>query len=217
VLECGPVLVRYPLAALLFVVLPTSAVLANQRVADSVGRTLGREAAMACAQLPLRRAASVPPPSTPTESVATPELAEALAKPAEQKPGSARRGRKTKASEPAPERGIFVSAQRVLQLAERRVVPRGVPVAALGQRPGGLRLDGVAALGIGLRDGDILTHVLGAPATSVAAVVGAVIQARAQNVRTITGQFWREGRALPIAVEQPYLAAPESVQVSATP
>jgi S1-C subfamily serine protease len=87
----------------------------------------------------------------------------------------------------------------------------------LGQRPGGLRLDGVAALGIGMRDGDILTHVLGAPATSVAVVVGAVIQARAQNVRTITGQFWRDGRALPIAVEQPYLAATESVQVSATP
>ncbi|MDQ2642563.1 MAG: hypothetical protein M3020_02015 [Myxococcota bacterium] len=80
-----------------------------------------------------------------------------------------------------------------------------------------MRLDGVAALGIGMRDGDILTQVLGAPATSVAAVVSAVIQARAQNVRIISGQFWRDGHVLPLAVEQPYLTAPESVQVSAAP
>ncbi len=216
-LEWGPVLPRYVLAALLFVAVPTGAVFANQRVADSMGRALGREAALACAELPLHRPAAEPPPSLPTEPVAIPELADVLSKPSEPKPVTGRRSRKPKAAPPAAERGVFVSAQRVLQLAERRAVPRGVPVAALGQRPAGLRLDGVAALGIGMRDGDILTHVLGAPATSVAAVVSAVIQARAQNVRIISGQFWRDGRVLPLAVEQPYLAAPESVQVSAAP
>lgn len=198
---------RYALAALLFVVLPASAVIANQRVADSVGRALGREAATACALLPLQRLAPVA--QVPTEPVAIPELPEAIAKPPEPKRSAGRRAGKAKAAQAAPERGVFVSAQRVLQLAERRVVPRGVPVAALGQRPAGLRLEGVTALGIGMRDGDVLTHVLGAPAASVAAVVGAIIQARAQNVRVITGQFWRDGRALPIAVEQPYLAANE--------
>lgn len=199
---------RYVVAGLLFVVLPTSAVFASQRVADSVGRALGREAAMACAQLPLRPPAAEPTAPIPTEPVATPAPDAALAKPPEVKPSSARRGRKLKAAEAPVERGVFVSAQRVLQLAERRAVPRGVPLAASGQRPAGLRLDGVSALGIGMRDGDILTHVLGAPATSVAAVVGAVIHARAQNLRIISGQFWRDGRLLPLAVEQPYIAAP---------
>jgi len=209
------VLARYALAAVLFVVLPTTAVLANQRVADSVGRTLGREAAMACALLPFEQSA---PPATPvpTEPVAIPETPDAIAKPSEK---AGRSGRKTKprATEAAAERGVFVSAQRVLQLAERRAVPRAVPVAASGERPAGLRLEGVGALGIGMRDGDILTQVLGAPAASVSAVVGAIIQARAQNVRVITGQFWRDGRALPIAVEQPYLAAAKSGEVSAAP
>lgn len=216
-LEWGPVVPRYALAALLFVAVPTGAVFANQRVADSMGRALGREAALACAELPLRGPAPEPPPSVPTEPVAMPELADVLSKPSEQKPVTGRRSRKPKAGAPAAERGVFVSAQRVLQLAERRAVPRAAPVAALGQRPAGLRLDGVAALGIGMRDGDILTQVLGAPATSVAAVVSAVIQARAQNVRIISGQFWRDGQVLPLAVEQPYLTAPESVQVSAAP
>ena len=196
------------LAAVLFVALPAAVVLANHHAAEALGRALGREASLAVGRLPARRAALPVEPLPPIqEETATPA---AVSEPESgksrksAKPGK-RRGKAPPLS--AAERGVFVSAETVLGLASRGVVPRAVPVPPSASRPAGLRLVGVGALGIGLRDGDILTHVLGAPAGSVAAVIDAVVRARAGSARVISGTFWRDGRSLSLVVEQPYPAA----------
>jgi hypothetical protein len=205
------VLRRVAVLAALIVVLPVGAVVASHRAADTLGSTLGGIAASALRDLPRRR--------TPEPVLAAP--AQAKAPPAVDTPAAVaeaaprRRGRK-KAVAAAPARGIFVSAGTVLRLASAGVVPQGVPVAASGARPAGLRLAGVSALGVGLREGDILTHVLGAPATSVGVVVEAVVGARARNARVISGLFWRDGQSLPLAVEQPYVAPSSYVPAQPT-
>jgi S1-C subfamily serine protease len=65
---------------------------------------------------------------------------------------------------------------------------------------------GVSALGIGMRDGDVLIKVMGAPAISVADVVGRVAAARSRRLPQISGQFWRDGEQWNLIVEQPYMA-----------
>jgi len=100
-----------------------------------------------------------------------------------------------------------VSADKVLQLAEQGVRPGGIPVSSSGKRPGGLMLVGVGSLGIGLREGDILTEALGRPAVSDAAVVGAIIRARGARQSHLSGRVWRDGRTFPLVVAQPYLEA----------
>jgi hypothetical protein len=107
-----------------------------------------------------------------------------------------------RASAPA---GLFVSAGRVLALAQQGARPSGIRVPASGARPAGLMLVGVGGLGVGLRDGDILTHALGQPAVSESAVVGAVIQARGARQSRLYGRIWRQGRSFPLVVAQPYL------------
>jgi hypothetical protein len=117
--------------------------------------------------------------------------------------------KKRTAAKAAPAtRGVFVSAETVLKLANRRVVPRGVAVKADGKRPAGLRLMNVSGLGIGLRDGDVLTRAVGQPALSSGAVVQAVLIARAQRARFLDGEFWRDGQRYSLRVEQPYPNAP---------
>jgi hypothetical protein len=117
--------------------------------------------------------------------------------------------KKRAAAKAAPAaRGVFVSAETVLKLANRRIVPRGVAVKADGKRPAGLRLLHVSGLGIGLRDGDVLTRAVGQPALSSGAVVQAVLIARAQRARFLDGEFWRDGERYSLRVEQPYPNAP---------
>lgn len=112
------------------------------------------------------------------------------------------------AKAPAASRGVFISADTVLKLANRRALPRGVQVKADGKRPAGLRLANVGALGVGLRDGDVLTRAMGLPALSSGAVVQAVLMARAQRARFLDGEFWRDGERYTLRVEQPYPKAP---------
>jgi hypothetical protein len=200
------------LAAVLFVALPAGVVLSSHHAADALGRALGREASLAIGRLPVRRPAPPLDPQPPVEEeTSTPAAVSELES---GKPGkSAKPAKSAKRRGKAPplstaERGVFVSAEAVLRLASRGVIPRAVAVPASASRPAGLRLVGAAGLGIGLRDGDILTHVLGAPAGSVGAVIDAVVRARAGSARVISGTFWREGRNLSLVVEQPYLATP---------
>jgi hypothetical protein len=119
---------------------------------------------------------------------------------------AAPKGKKTRAASSAPAgRSIFVSAETVLKLADGRVKPRGVRVAANGARPAGLKLVGVGALGVGLRDGDVLTTALGQPALSSSAVVRAILVARSQRARVLEGEFFRGQERWVLRVEQPYL------------
>lgn len=102
-------------------------------------------------------------------------------------------------------KGVRVSAERVLRLANAGARPSGVFVSARGDRPAGLALVGVSGLGIGLIDGDVLTHAGGRPATSAGAVIGMVIGARAKRTPELSGRFWRKGESWNLLVEQPYV------------
>ncbi len=144
-----------------------------------------------------------PEPSAPEPEATEAASGEAaVAQP--QKPHPSKRpGTKTK-SAPAAPCALFVPASTVLRLAESRVRPRGVRVAATRDRPAGLRLSNVNVLGIGVRDGDVLTHAAGRPALEASAVIEAVLVARARHASTISGVFYRGAERCTLTVEQPY-------------
>lgn len=194
---------------------PVGVVFATHTLADALGVQLGR---MAAASLgPIQRAARGSSESSPLEP--TPQQDTVPAEVAPESPGEAaaspeavrqgerrrRRGQPRAATAARVHGGVRVSAQQVLALAARRAVPQAVPVPAQGERPAGLRLVGVSALGVGMRDGDILTRVAGAPVTSAGAVVEIVLRARAKQAREISAEFWRDGARWALVVEQPYL------------
>ena len=134
------------------------------------------------------------------------QLAGMLDEVAEEEELVAASSRPVRRSRPA-RRGVFVSASKVLELARQGARPSGIAVARSGTRPAGLLLVGVSGLGVGLKDGDILTQALGRPAVSESTVVGAVIQARGARQPQLSGQIWRDGRTFPLIVVQPYLEA----------
>ncbi|HYP87111.1 MAG TPA: hypothetical protein VEQ59_03145, partial [Polyangiaceae bacterium] len=103
-----------------------------------------------------------------------------------------------------PPRALFVGRATVLKLAQSAARPRGSFVAPSAEHPAGLRLSGVAALGIGLQDGDILIEALGITPRAPGEIVGAIIQARAQHAASLSGTLWRRGQSFGITVEQPY-------------
>lgn len=107
-----------------------------------------------------------------------------------------------------PLSGIRISSAQVLALAARRAMPSAAFVKANAQRPAGLLLSGVSALGVGLQDGDVLTEAAGQKASSVALVVGVVLAARARQVAEISGRFYRGGMPFSLTVEQPYPKGP---------
>jgi hypothetical protein len=103
---------------------------------------------------------------------------------------------------------LFVSEATVLRLAQSAARPRGSFVAQTPQHPAGLRLSGVAALGIGVQDGDILIEALGIAPHAPGEIIGAILEARAKQARFLSGTLWRQGQTFRITVEQPYLAQP---------
>ncbi|MBK9264103.1 MAG: hypothetical protein IPM54_30420 [Polyangiaceae bacterium] len=100
-------------------------------------------------------------------------------------------------------RGIIVRTDAVVRAVRSGGRPSSVPAPATAQRPAGLSLVGVSAFGTGLRDGDILTSVGGAPATSESAVIGIVAGAISRNAKVITGVVWRGEQRFDVAVEIP--------------
>lgn len=114
---------------------------------------------------------------------------------------AARKGQARRAAAPG---ALFVSAAKVLQLAQSTARPKGVFVSATAAHPAGLRLSGVAPLAIGVQDGDILLDALGVPAQSPGQIIGAVVEARAKQARYLSGTLWRRGHTFRITVEQPY-------------
>ena len=99
---------------------------------------------------------------------------------------------------------VRISSAQVLALASHRAVPDAAPVRANADHPAGLLLRGVSGLGIGMQDGDVLTEAAGQRASSVAAVVGVVLAARARHSSEISGRFFRAGVPYLVTVEQPY-------------
>lgn len=119
------------------------------------------------------------------------------------RPAATQRGG-SKSALPTPKHGIAVGQASVLRLARARAVPSGQFVPASGARPAGLRLSGASALGIGVQDGDVLTHVSGVPVSDKGQVVNLVLQARARRATQITGRFYRGEEPWLLVVELPY-------------
>jgi hypothetical protein len=65
----------------------------------------------------------------------------------------------------------------------------------------------VSRLGVGLRDGDVLTEAAGTPALSPGDVISTVLAARGRSAREVSGVFWRDGEPWFLVVEQPYPTA----------
>lgn len=203
-------LARLPLVVA-FVTLPAFGVArVGQVLADRWGAAIGREAAALAVHL------QPPPAAPPAWEASAPDSAFAeapvatsnnSAPAARAQNGQKKNGAKRKPGPPA-KLGVFVSAATVLRLAQASAMPRAVAVGPEGARPAGLRLIGVSGLGIGMRDGDVLTSVLGARVGAAGEVVSRVIAARARRAREISGEFWRNGVAGTIVVEQPYLDEP---------
>jgi hypothetical protein len=127
--------------------------------------------------------------------------------PALAEPGAAtlaKAGKTGKQARPSGAPVVFVSRDAVLSLANSGARPHAVPVPATSLRPAGLCLAGVAALGVGLRDGDVLTRALGQPAVATSAVIQAVLVARAHHAAVLDGEFWRGDQRFILRVEQPY-------------
>jgi len=105
-----------------------------------------------------------------------------------------------------PKQSIYVSATKVLCLAQQGSQPSGKPTSAKGKRPAGVSVYGVSGLGIGAKDGDVVTDILGQPVRSVAQGIMIILAARAAERPVITGTLWRGMRSISVAVEQPYTA-----------
>src|SRR5690606_6890082 len=117
---------------------------------------------------------------------------------------------------------LLVKAETILRLSKVATPPASRFVKSRGRRPAGLQLAGVSALGIGVRDGDVLTSVAGAAVTSRAAVITTILQLRAREARAVSGEFWRGQQRWLITVEMPYLGhppkrSPPTPKPSATP
>jgi hypothetical protein len=107
--------------------------------------------------------------------------------------------------EPAAAIGVFVSRKRVVRAANAGLRPSGWPVSATDAHPAGLSLTGITGLGVGLRDGDILTRAGGTPATSDGAVVAAVTAALRRQQKAMTAEVWRGRQRFIVTVELPKL------------
>lgn len=196
----------WALALLLALTLPLYAVRAwSSAYADRLGNGI---AAWLIAAVPT-------PPAAPPEEAGPSELGEldeqaSFGSTASERwvSASAKRPNPPAHARVTPRHGIRISSAQVLALAARRAMPSAVFVKATGQRPSGLLLSGVSALGVGLEDGDVLTEAAGQKASSVAAVVGIVLAARSRQVSEISGRFYRGGVLFSVTVEQPYPPAP---------
>jgi hypothetical protein len=163
-------------------------------------------AALSAAVAPLESQSGRPLEEQP-ENVVAPAPLELSFEPI-QSSGERARVRSRAPVKPGPPAALFVSQATVLRLAQTSARPRGSFVAETADHPAGLLLSGVAGLGIGVRDGDILVDALGAIPRSAGQVIGAIIEARAKQARYLSGRIWRQGQTFAITVEQPYVPAP---------
>jgi hypothetical protein len=183
----------------------------SARLARASGDAIGSAIARAASALPAPGHGLLDPPipqdSGSSSADSAPIIFEDLPDPDSDAAASAptKAGKKKPSSTSShPARGIRVSAATVLRLANRGVRPSGAPVAASADRPAGLALQGVGGLGVGLRDGDVLTQVAGASASSTGAVIGAVLAARQRRAPAMSGVVYRGGDKIAIYVEMPY-------------
>jgi hypothetical protein len=117
-----------------------------------------------------------------------------------------KKGKAKKAPSAVPEGpSVYVSERTILRLANARAVPRAQSVAATGERPGGVQLFGVSALGVGMQDGDVITEVAGRPVRGEGDIVVIVLSARSRQAPAISAVFYRGKVRGTLVVAMPYL------------
>ncbi|EYF07337.1 hypothetical protein [Chondromyces apiculatus] len=105
-------------------------------------------------------------------------------------------------------RGLRIRVDTVLRAARSGARPTGTPTPARDPRPVGLTLQGVSQFGAGLVDGDVLTHISGAPALSAGTVIGAVVGALRAGAPMLGAVVWRGDQPIQVTVELPRLRPP---------
>jgi hypothetical protein len=161
---------------------------------------------------------SVDSSEIPTPAEVFPEAPEAEAISEPNKPSGKRHN--SSKSKPVKARelpSILVRAETVLRLANSGRIPTGKSVTAEGRRPAGVQVFGASSLGVGVRDGDIITRVAGVSVTSPNQVIVLVIAARGARQPAISAQIYRGQRSYSLTVEQPYVSGlpPPSNSVTA--
>lgn len=207
VLHLGPVRVERWCLALLAALPFAAAPLAGEKLADGLGSQVARQLSRVLPRSgrDVPAVALLPDPDASRvdgSSAGEPTSNSSMSRPPRGSAGGPRREAAAEAS-PSPVTGLRVTAEQVLRLAERGAAPTAVPVR--DPAVPGLALVGVSGLGLGLQDGDRLTHVQGQPVSAVSQVVGLVLAARARHAPVIHGQLWRRGQVVALSVEQPYL------------
>ena len=150
-----------------------------------------------------------------------PPLNDAEQKVAPQPGMASRRAHRAPPFGPPPE-STRARAEQVLSWAQHRVIPQGRARGAEYGLPAGIELSAVAALGIGLLDGDRLLSVNGVPVQQRGQVVAAVLAARARQETIIVARLVRRThqgfKEFSVTVEQPYLpgVSPQAPQPEAT-
>jgi hypothetical protein len=190
----------------------TSAVLAqaaNHWAADRIGSLLGgrlaavlEHAEVRVAASPLRQAPRVASPAKVAEARSVPDAPAKQARVSSSSRSSADGSPAPRAEPPAV---LLVRSARVLDLANRGARPTAAYAKGRAGRPAGLVLSGVGQLGIGLQDGDVLTHVGSVPVASTAQVTGLVLAARGREEKAMEARLWRAGHVIKLVVEQPYV------------
>ncbi|MBI4702924.1 MAG: hypothetical protein HY744_17545 [Deltaproteobacteria bacterium] len=149
-------------------------------------------------------AAQVAPASRPDPAPAPPARTSGATAPSDPEALSETPGRSVSASRAAASPGgVLVRARRTQAAIDTGMRPTGSAAPASGPRPAGLVLHGIGVLGVGVRDGDVVTSVGGTPATSEGAIVRAVAGALYAGARGITAELWRGEQRFPLTVEFP--------------
>lgn len=134
-----------------------------------------------------------------------PELESIAEAPTAGKKPKQKQGAKIRSGEADRLPSIHIPARRVLELANAGRRPSGRSVTAEGDRPAGVQVFGASALGVGVRDGDVITRVNGVAVNSANQVIALVIAARGARQPAISATVYRGQRRYTLTVEQPYL------------
>jgi S1-C subfamily serine protease len=195
---------------LALLILPGGLALASVGRLEAPARTLGVEFARGLPALPAAAPAVAPSPvmdeATPDVTFMASEGATTASTPGANGSTPKKKGNAKKA--PSSSHGgpsIYVSARTILRLANARAVPRARSVAATEERPGGVQLLDVSALGVGMQDGDVITEVAGRAVRGEGDIVAMVLSARSRQAPTVSAVFYRGKVRGSLVVAMPYV------------
>jgi hypothetical protein len=171
------------------------------------GDRIARRIASVVTSLHLGRPVAPPkPPSLPEIGTPVPEDvgADNVADAAPPKPNA----RPTEKASPPPAAVRIPPAKIQWAIDDRGAHIHTKTVRGADGKPAGIRISGVSGLGTGLRDGDVIVAVEGAPAMDEEAATDLALSAIARGSSTLHATAMRGDRSFPITAELPLPSAP---------